>query len=367
MKCTSSVRTGERRRKKIRRCWRTTTAELCWAGVMGAGGTVLPVDCDQVGEGEDSSQHALYWSSSSPRPNGYAGIAAAGGMPKRGTALDMNSSSGGVCPIGTARDETLVPVRAGCGGSRAFSSQRWLGAVLQNCVVKRQGCAGSLYCALSFTYVGHRGAYAYVIPAFGFGQCQWQIFTMDIASPSSDPAAANSSATMIRCHVGKGNTRMRKLVVFRSSGAKSQESQHSGAANIPEVTLLHYSSSSAGLSPASNGVCPALSTCFPRTSESRTEQDAEGPAHYSTGDCCAGQIASLLITLRRCRPRPMMSSSPHNQHPNPTRALHICTSRKTFCWQIECDTAYQSTRKRRAPQGHVTSWAIHYTVLSIIA
>ena len=144
MKCTSSVRTGERRRKKIRRCWRTTTAELCWAGVMGAGGTVLPVDCDQVGEGEDSSQHALYWSSSSPRPNGYAGIAAAGGMPKRGTALDMNSSSGGVCPIGTARDETLVPVRAGCGGSRAFSSQRWLGAVLQNCVVKRQGCAGSL-------------------------------------------------------------------------------------------------------------------------------------------------------------------------------------------------------------------------------
>lgn len=51
---------------------------------MSSGETVLPVDRDQVVEGEDGQQQPCTdWSSSSssPRPNGYAGIAAAGGMP----------------------------------------------------------------------------------------------------------------------------------------------------------------------------------------------------------------------------------------------------------------------------------------------
>lgn len=56
-------------------------------GGMGAGETVLPVDRDQVRGEEGQSAAALYWSSSSPRPNGYAGIAAAGGMPKRGHSV----------------------------------------------------------------------------------------------------------------------------------------------------------------------------------------------------------------------------------------------------------------------------------------
>ena len=54
------------------------TAELVR---MGYGETVLPGNRDQV-EGEDRQRQACTdWSSSSPRPNGYAGIAEAGGMP----------------------------------------------------------------------------------------------------------------------------------------------------------------------------------------------------------------------------------------------------------------------------------------------
>jgi hypothetical protein len=56
-------------------------------GGMGAGETVLPVDRDQVRDEKGQSAAALYWSGSRSRPNGYAGIAAAGGMPKRGHSV----------------------------------------------------------------------------------------------------------------------------------------------------------------------------------------------------------------------------------------------------------------------------------------
>lgn len=60
------------------------TAELVW---MGSGETVLPGNRDQV-EGEESQQQPCTdWSSSGPRPNGYAGIAEAGGMPQRGHSV----------------------------------------------------------------------------------------------------------------------------------------------------------------------------------------------------------------------------------------------------------------------------------------
>lgn len=42
-------------------------------------------------------------------------------------------------PIGTGRDETVVPVTSRRGGSRAFSSPRWLGIALQDCVVEAAG------------------------------------------------------------------------------------------------------------------------------------------------------------------------------------------------------------------------------------
>ena len=76
MRCTGSVKTVMDRREEVGRrfVYRGECKRGAVLGGMGSGETVVPVDRDQV-EGED-------WSSSSPpRPNGYAGIAAAAGMP----------------------------------------------------------------------------------------------------------------------------------------------------------------------------------------------------------------------------------------------------------------------------------------------
>jgi hypothetical protein len=60
--------------------------------------------------------------------DGYAGIASSGRDAVTGHSVGYELIKWISRPIGTDRDETVVPVTSRvCGGSRAFSSWRWLG------------------------------------------------------------------------------------------------------------------------------------------------------------------------------------------------------------------------------------------------